>query len=80
MVPGEWRCQELKSERMLLLKQARKESSRFSSCCDYVASSLDEIEASKSMATIAGKKCTIMAGGGLQKASSLLLNGYSARM
>ena len=46
----------IKIRKNAIVKAARKEPSQFLNCCDCVASNLDEIEALKSMATIAGKK------------------------
>ena len=51
----------------------------FSNCCDFVGSSLDEIEASRKTDTEPGSKCTNTGDDGQSKVYSLQSSGFLGR-
>ena len=53
---------------------------RFSNCCDFVASSLDEIEASRKTGIKPGSKCTNMDDDGQLKVYSLQSSEFLERL
>ena len=70
----------IKIRKNAIVKAGTERAESVLECCDFVASGLDEIEAFRSTAMIAGKECTSMVEDGRQRVSSRLSSGSSERL